>query len=130
MLMNFKVVLPLKKSNRTDPNRLALIRYLKKLSQDKGGQIWALLASELSKTKKRRISVNLSHLNRVTSPGDVVLVPGKVLASGSLEHNLEIAAESFSSIAQEKIELNGGQCLSIVELVEKNPSGSEVKFIK
>ncbi|MFW9780424.1 MAG: 50S ribosomal protein L18e [Candidatus Heimdallarchaeota archaeon] len=120
----------MKISNMTDPNRLALVRYLKKLSQEKSGAIWAMLASELSKTNKRRIAVNLSRLNRVTSAGDVILVPGKVLAGGSLGHKLEIAAESFSSAAREKIKVNGGQCLSIMELVKKNPTGSGVRLVK
>lgn len=130
MLTNSKVEMPLKKTTSTDPNRLALIHYLRKFTHEKGNQIWAVLASELSKTNKSRITVNLSRLDRVTSPGDVVLVPGKVLASGSLGHKLEIAAESFSSTAQEKIELNGGRCLTIVELVERNPKGSNVKLVK
>ena len=130
MLKNFKVGLPLKKTASTDPNRLTLIHYLKKFNHQNKSQIWAVLASELSKAKKSRVAVNLSRLNRVTSPGDLVLVPGKVLASGSLRHKLEIAAESFSSTAQEKIELNGGRCLTIVELIEKNPKGSNVKLVK
>ncbi|MFW9855934.1 MAG: 50S ribosomal protein L18e [Candidatus Thorarchaeota archaeon] len=120
----------MKKSNMTDPNRLALIRYLRKLSQEKSGRIWAVLASELSKPNKRRITVNLSRLNRLTSPDEVVLVPGKVLAGGALEHKLEIAAESFSSAAREKIRVNGGQCLSIIELVKRNPTGSSVRMVK
>jgi large subunit ribosomal protein L18e len=93
-------------------------------------KIWALLASEMSKTRRKRITVNLSRLNRISSPGDILLVPGKVLGTGSLNHRLDIAAESFSVAAQEKITKAGGKCLMIEELVKKNPKGSQVRVIK
>jgi len=74
--------------------------------------------------------VNLSHLNRVSSPEDVVVVPGKVLGGGSLKHRLEVAAESFSAEAQVKISNAGGQCLTIEELMKRNPKGSKIRIIK
>lgn len=128
--MNFRSVIQLKTKGRTDPNKIALIRILRGAAANNENRIWALMASEMSKANRRRIAVNLSRLNRVSSPGDILMIPGKVLGTGSLNHRLEIAAESFSKTAQKKIINAGGQCLTIEELVKRNPKGSQVRIIK
>ena len=129
-MKNFKIGIQLKIKGRTDPNKVALIRFLKGAAAANETKIWALLASEMSKTRRKRITINLSRLNRISSPGDILLIPGKVLGTGSLNHRLNIAAESFSVAAQEKITNAGGQCLTIEELVKKNPKGSQVRILK
>ena len=113
---------------RTDPNKIALIRSLR--TTPTKSKIWASLVSELSKSNRRRVVLNLSNLNRNSSPEDVVLVPGKVLGGGSLNHRLEVAAESFSAKAKEKIINAGGRCMSIEELVKRNPKGSNIRLLK
>ncbi len=128
--MNFRSGIQLKTKGRTDPNKIALIRILRGAAANNENRIWALMASEMSKANRRRIAVNLSRLNRVSSPGDILMIPGKVLGTGSLNHRLEIAAESFSKTAQKKIINAGGQCLTIEELVKRNPKGSQVRIIK
>ena len=128
--MNFRSGIQLKTKGRTDPNKIALIRILRGASANNEIKIWSLMASEMSKANRRRAAVNLSRLNRVSSPGDILMIPGKVLGSGSLNHRIEIAAESFSKMAQKKIINAGGQCLTIEELVKRNPKGSQVRIIK
>ncbi len=128
--MNFRSGIQLKTKGRTDPNKIALIRILRGAAANNETKIWALMASEMSKANRRRVAVNLSRLNRVSSPGDILMIPGKVLGSGSLNHRIEIAAESFSKTAQNKIINAGGQCLTIEELVKRNPKGSQVRIIK
>ncbi|UCG00575.1 MAG: 50S ribosomal protein L18e [Candidatus Heimdallarchaeota archaeon] len=120
----------MKIKGRTDPNKVALIRFLKGAAAENKAKIWAILASEMSKARRRRITVNLSRLNRISSPGDILLIPGKVLGTGSVNHQLDIAAESFSEAAQKKISNAGGKCLTIEELVERDPKGSQVRIIK
>jgi len=73
--------------------------------------------------------VNLSRINRHTSEGDVVVVPGKVLGAGLLRHPVTVAAFAFTRSARQKILEAGGKCLDIRELVELNPKGSGVKII-
>ncbi|MFX0122328.1 MAG: 50S ribosomal protein L18e [Candidatus Hodarchaeota archaeon] len=120
----------MKIKGRTDPNKIALIRFLKGAASENKTKIWALLASEMSKARRRRVVVNISRLNRISSPGETLLIPGKVLGTGSLNHRLDVAAESFSITAQKKINKAGGQCLTIEELVKKNPKGFQVRIIK
>jgi large subunit ribosomal protein L18e len=66
-------------------------------------------------------------VNRYTSEGDVVVVPGKVLGAGDLDHTVTVAAYKFSMAAREKINANGAT-MSLEELMEKYPTGSNVKI--
>ena len=120
----------MKTKGRTDPKKETLIRSLKGIANETEAKIWSVLASELSKPNKQRITVNLSHLNRVSNPGEILLIPGKVLGAGTLNHKIKIAAESFSISAKTKIKNAGGQCLTIEELITQNPKGSQVRLIK
>jgi large subunit ribosomal protein L18e len=113
----------------TNPDRIALSILLKKKSNETGNRIWATLAKKIEKSKHARVSVNLSRINRYTSENEKVIVPGKVLGTGALEHKICIAAFSFSKEARRKIEEGGGECLTIPLLVEKAPKGSGIKII-
>jgi large subunit ribosomal protein L18e len=59
-----------------------------------------------------------------------VVVPGKVLGAGNLDHPVSVAAFSFSAEAKSKISKAKGKCLSISELIEDNPKGSNVKIME
>ncbi len=109
--------------------RKNLIRFLRKKARENNAKIWLRVAELLGKAKRRRVSVNLSKINRYTEKGDVVVVPGKALSSGLLDHPVTVAAYAFSRKAKEKIENTGGKCLTIKELVESNPKGSHVKIM-
>jgi large subunit ribosomal protein L18e len=71
----------------------------------------------------------VSRINRHTEKDDVVVVPGKVLGAGKLGHPVTVAAFTFSETAKYIILKVRGKCLTIPDLVEKNPKGSKVKII-
>lgn len=117
---------------KTGPTNIVLrrtIRELKKTAKREDAPIWRYVAEKLESPARSRPSVNLSKINRYTVEGDVVVVPGKVLASGNLDHKVKIAAASFSLKAIEKIENSGGEAVHIIDLVRENPKGSNVKII-
>ena len=114
----------------TNPEMISMIRFLRKKSNETGVALWAALAKKFEKSKNARISVNLSRINRYTRENETVVVPGKVLGNGTLEHNIQIAAFSFSKEAKRKIEQIGGVCLTIPLLVEQSPKGSGIKMIE
>jgi large subunit ribosomal protein L18e len=118
-----------KKINTTNPELIALIRELKKKSKEKQTELWRSLAERLSTSKRSRIAVNVSRLNRYTKEGETVAVPGKVLGSGKANHPMTVAAFSFSDKAQSKILKAKGSCISIRELMKKNPEGANVKVM-
>jgi large subunit ribosomal protein L18e len=119
----------MKKSRATNPELVKLVRFLKKQGRENNAEIWRVTAEILSKPRRRRIALNLSRLNRHTQKNDVVVVPGKVLGTGVVNHPVTVAAFAFSEKAKEKILAARGKCLSIIDLIKKNPKGSNVKII-
>jgi len=106
-----------------------LIRALKKGARENEARIWRAVADRLSRSRKGRIVVNVSQLNRYTQRGETAVVPGKVLGAGRIDRPVHVAAFSFSDQARFKILRAKGKCLSILELLEKNPKGTNVKII-
>ncbi len=84
----------------------------------------------MAKPRSQRVAVNLSKLNRHTKKADVVVVPGKLLASGTIEHALTVAAFDISATAKAKLDAVKAKYITIPELMEKNPKGSNVKIIR
>jgi len=113
-----------------NPQLRELIRFLRRKYGEIGARIWRDVAERLERPRSRRAEVNVGRINRYTQPGDVVLVPGKVLGAGVIDHPVCVAAFAFSEMARRKIEAVGGECISIRELVERNPKGSGVRIME
>lgn len=119
----------MKQIKSTNPELVNLIRSLRKKARENEAKIWRAVADYLSHSRRRRITVNLSQLNRHTETGETVVVPGKVLGTGKINRSLNVAAFAFSKQARSKILKTKGKCMSIPDLMEKNPKGSDVKII-
>ncbi len=113
-----------------NPELKRVIQTLNAASRKGGKAIWGALAEELDKSKRSRVIVNLSKISRHTEAGDVVAVPGKVLAAGSLSHPVTVAAYSFSEGAREKIAGAGSRAISLLDLLEEGVEPSRIKILK
>ncbi|UCF45161.1 MAG: 50S ribosomal protein L18e [Candidatus Bathyarchaeota archaeon] len=120
----------MKETKSTNPELIQLIRFLKKQSREKNADIWRDVAKHLAKARKQRTAVNLSRINRHTQKSDMVVVPGKVLGAGTLNHSITVAAFSASGKAKEKLATAKAKYISIPELVKINPKGAKVKIIR
>ena len=120
----------MKETKSTNPELIQLIRFLKKESREKNANIWLDVAEHLAKPKTQRVAVNLSRINRNTKKSETIVVPGKVLATGTLKHSVTVAAFGASEKAKEKMKAAKAKYLSIPELVEKNPKGANVRIIR
>jgi len=89
--------------------------------------VWRKISKKLSGPRSNRVEANLYRINKKTKENDVIVVPGKVLALGDLDHKLTIACLDCSQTARKKIEISGSKLLSIEELLEQNPEGKEIK---
>lgn len=114
---------------KTNPKLQELIRELNKKSIEEKVKIWKRVASDIKKSTRQRRIVNLSRINRYAKENETIIVPGKVLGSGALEHKVKIAAYSFSNSAEEKIKEAGAEAMSIEELMNKNSKGKNVRII-
>ncbi len=119
-------------TKRTGPTNIVLrmtIRRLKSTANKYKAPIWRYVAEFLERPRRLRIEVNVSKISRYTSAGDVVVVPGKVLGAGSIDHPVTVAAIAFSAEAIRKITNAGGRVLHVLQLIEENPRGSNIKII-
>ncbi len=103
-----------------------LIQQLKKKSIDEKAKIWKRLAVDLERPTRIRRVVNLNRISRFTKENETIIVPGKVLATGNIDHKITVAAFKFSEQAKEKILEKKGECLSIEEIMDKKPKGMRI----
>lgn len=116
---------------RTGPTNLqlkSLITELRKLSAKEKCRIWKRIAEDLEKPTRKRREANIDRLNMHTENGETVIIPGKVLGKGNLDHKLNVAAFRFSEGAREKINKTG-KAITIQELMKSNPKGKGVKIL-
>lgn len=119
-----------KLTRKTNPRVVSLILTLKERAGIDGAPIWKDIAKRLETPSRNYAAVNVSKINRHSAADDVLLVPGKVLGAGLLDHPVTVAALNFSVAAEEKIAEAGGRCLSIEEIVEANPKGSGIRIFR
>jgi len=119
----------MRETKTTNPQLIELIRLLKKESREQQAGIWLDLAEYLSKSRSQRVAVNLSRINRNTKRADMIVVPGKILGSGSINHALTVASFAASDKAKAKLAAAKAKYLSIPELLKKNPKGANIKII-
>jgi len=106
------------------------IQKLKAATRKDGMSIWKAIANELDKPKRLRTTVNLSRINRYTEARDVIAIPGKALAAGSLSHPVTVAAFAFSKVAKQKVTLAKGRTMSLTELLDERIEPSRIKIMK
>ena len=117
---------------RTGPTNIhlrKLIRNLERISTKNNAKIWKYVADLLAKPRRNRVEVNIGKIDRFSKENDVIVVPGKVLGSGTLTKKVKIAAWRFSETALAKIKDAGAEAVKIEELARDNPKGTQVKII-
>lgn len=114
-----------KKANPTNPILIETINLL----EEQDASLWNNVAENLGKVNRKRPEVNLSDIERNTEEGDTVVVPGKVLGSGRLSKEVNVAAFKASSSAKNQINQKG-DFMFIQDLVEDNPEAEGLKVIK
>lgn len=119
-----------KRTLPTNPRTRHTIKVLRKASGTHNTGMWRALSDSLCAPTRGSASINLSKIDALTSEGEVVAVPGKVLGFGNLTKKVDVAALSFSQSAREKIAQAGGNALTLEALVGINPRGKGVKILK
>lgn len=114
----------------TNPELNGTIVDLKRKGRQNKASVWLRVADFLGKPRRSRVAVNVSRIARNTKKGDVVAVPGKVLAAGSIKHSVVIGAFKFSQTARIKIQKAGGSCVTLSELAADHPKGSNVRILR
>ena len=76
------------------------------------------LATAISVPTRMHADINVGDIE--DSKSDVIIVPGKVLASGNIKRKAKIYAFGFSQQAMEKLQKAGCECRIILDALKKN----------
>ena len=102
---------------------------LRKAFKNKRAPIWKYLENELQNSRSRTSEVNIGKLANVTKEGETIVVPGKILGSGRIDHKLTVCAFSISQKATKKLNDSGGEIVTIADLTKSYPEGKGVRII-
>ncbi len=109
--------------------RLKLGATLEKEYRKSKKSIWIDVSRGILSSRKNRASVSVGQISKYSVEGSSVIVPGKVLGTGRMEHRVTVAALSFSLSAKTKITSNGGKCMDIAEFVKTSPKTKDVRIL-
>lgn len=82
-------------------------------------KLWKRVHQLLNVPARKRASVNLYKINKYSREGDNVVVPGKVLSVGSMDHKVNIAALEYSKKATELLGSANCRIMSISDMVNQ-----------
>lgn len=99
------------------------------LTEAKKHAAWRAIAQRLSASTRRHASVNLSEIEQEAKEGDTVLVPGKVLSSGTLSKKVRVCALAFSGSSMEKIKSAKGEAVTIMDEIKNNKDAKGVRVL-
>jgi len=116
-------------SSKTNPRLQSLIAELQTVAGESDAAVWRDIADRLAKPRRTHAEVNLGRIERYAREDETVVVPGKVLGSGVLETDVTVAAVDFSSTARTKIG-QVGDAVTLEEVLDNNPEGSNVRVIR
>ena len=116
-------------NRKVNPHLVELIGYLKAVSRENEARVWRDVAERLERSGKNWSEVNVSRLARFAKEGEMLVVPGKLLGSGTISFGVTVAAYKTSAQAKGKIEAVGGKAMTIKELVAANPSGEGIRIM-
>jgi large subunit ribosomal protein L18e len=91
---------------------------------------WNRVAGILSRPRRNKICINLEEINKNSKPGEVVVVPGKVLSQGDIDKKIKVVALNFSEKAKEKLLSAKCDVAYILDEIKSNPSAKGIKIIK
>lgn len=91
--------------------------------------IWRALQEELKGPRANRREINITRLAQITKADEVVVIPGKVLGTGSLGHKLTVCAFSLSEGAGKKIIESGGKVVTFDDLIKLYADGKGVRIV-
>ena len=90
---------------------------------------WLHIAKRLAGATRSYVSVNLMDIDKQTSTGDTVLVPGRVLSMGDITKKVRVCALGFSAGAREKLKKSKSEAVTIADEIKANPKAEGIKII-
>ncbi len=105
---------------------------LGKHGQQSKQAIYDVLSHALLSSTRTRAEINLHRLEQlaVLHKGKILVVPGKILATGEINTPVEVAAFRFSATAKAKITAAKGKMHSLQQLIEQKIPANKLVLVK
>ena len=91
---------------------------------------WKKFAQILASSTRKQSALNLFQIDKQTTPGDTVIIVGKVLSKGELTKQVSIVALSISQPALKKLPHSKSKFKTILEEIKSNKKAEGLKFLK
>ncbi len=105
---------------------------LEKEGKKTGKKVWGEIASRLSKPTRSRAEINVYSLNVLAkkNEGCILVVPGKVLATGSADTKIDVACFACSEKARKTIHGAKGKVMNLKELIESKTASNKMVIVQ
>ena len=107
------------KKGTTSYHTQGLINDFEKLYRKTKKPLFGRIVNELKKSARQKRDINISKINRYSVEGSNIIVLGKVLSSGDMNHKVNIMAFYYSKSAMEKLIKSGSNAKLIDELAKE-----------
>ncbi len=110
---------------KTNPELVETVKLIRKNSS------WSSLgiAEHLTSSSRKMPEVNLTKIDTHSEQGDSIIIPGKVLGSGSINKKIKVCAFKFSKEALNKLKDKKCDVLTISEEINKNPKATGLRVV-
>ena len=96
----------------------------------RNNKAWNQLAVLLAQSSRRAIRKNLGAIDKETSDKSLVVIPGKVLGTGTIrKKELRICALGFSESARQKIHAAKCETVTLIDEMRDNPDAKGVSLL-
>jgi large subunit ribosomal protein L18e len=112
--MASKTAIKKRAANKENPETKKLVTLLQKQKDN----IWHDVAKHIVRPKRRAVAVNIEKINKISKDSEIIIVPGKVMNKGSLNHNIVLIALKYSQGAKDKLAKKANM-MSIQDFIEK-----------
>lgn len=90
---------------------------------------WHPVAFRLARPTRQHPALTLRELEEKAKEGDTIIVPGKIVGTGTLTKHLHVCALSFSASALEKMKESKTTTARILDEIKKNPKAEGIKVL-
>lgn len=114
------------KKGTTSYHTQGLINDFEKLYRKTKKPLFERIVNELKKASRQKRDINISKINRYSIEGSNIIVLGKLLSSGEMDHKVNVIAFSYSTSAMDKLKAKGCSAALIDDLAKSGKIPSKV----
>ncbi len=106
-------------------NTLQLLNALRKAKRP----VWSDVAERLRKPRRVRAEITLSRLDKVTTENALVVVPGRIVSTGTVSHKMTVGYLAATKTALVRLKQAGVTALPLPQFLQKHAQDKGIKIV-